>query len=360
MDYSQEPPHSELLLVQALEPFNAEPPAAALVEFSQTPEDLVYCRNHGPVREFDQDSYTITIKGGPKGDVIYYLRDLVQAFEKSEVVAALQCAGNRRKEMGAIKLVHGVAWADGVIANCKWGGVRLCDLLAHIGVHPTEIKHVWFESHATLCQDDESYGASVSLDRAMSRDYDILLAYEMNDEPLSAEHGGPLRVVVPGYLGARWVKWVDTIVLSPQECPNFYQQRDYKILPPDVETKAAAALLWDKFPSMTYLPLNSVVGSITRLPENRIQVKGYAMPGSSGNVSRVEVTVDGGETWEKARTTYQHGKWSWTLWDVEVNGVGESGTLYSRAVDESGDVQRREGVWNLRGVAYSAWGVGKW
>lgn len=89
MDYSNEPEHSPLLNIQARTPFNAEPAASALVEFPLTPEDLVYCRNHGPVREFDQDTYVLTIKGGPK-DVKLTVKELRSTFPKVQVVSALQ------------------------------------------------------------------------------------------------------------------------------------------------------------------------------------------------------------------------------------------------------------------------------
>lgn len=89
MDYSIEPEHSPLLNIQAKTPFNAEPAASALVEFPITPEDLVYCRNHGPVREFDQDTYILTIKGGSK-DVNLTVNELRSTFAKVQVVSALQ------------------------------------------------------------------------------------------------------------------------------------------------------------------------------------------------------------------------------------------------------------------------------
>ncbi|KAH9481542.1 Sulfite oxidase [Psilocybe cubensis] len=358
MDYSSEPQHSTLLNIQETQPFNAEPSAAALVEFPITPEDLVYCRNHGPVREFDENAYSIIIKGGNKGEAMFSLAEL-KALSKATVVAALQCAGIRRKEMGAIRPVHGVPWSDGVIANCKWGGVLLPDLLQLVGIDTQNPNvHICFESHATLCQDDTSYGASIPLAKAMEND--VLLAYEMNDDPLTADHGGPLRVVVPGYLGARWVKWVDTIVISSEESPNFYQQRDYKILPPSVQTKEMAKPMWDKYPSMTALPLNSVVATVGCEDDEKLFVKGYAISGATGQVHAVEISVDHGKTWHQARITYQEGKWSWTLWEVEIACKEAEGKVYSRAIDTEGNIQPEEGIWNLRGVAYNGWGVGQW
>lgn len=90
MDYSREVTHSQLLLVRGNQPFNAEPKAAALVEFSLTPDDLIYCRNHGPVEDLEQDTYILTIADTPRGDVKITMHDLVTKFSTYQVVAALQ------------------------------------------------------------------------------------------------------------------------------------------------------------------------------------------------------------------------------------------------------------------------------
>lgn len=111
---------------------------------------------------------------------------------------------------------------------------------------------------------------------------------------------------------------------------------------------------------MTALPLNSVIGSVTLLSPTALYIKGYAVPSPSANVSAVELTIDGGKTWHEAKITYQKGKWSWTLWEAELENVPESGVVYSRARDGHGVIQPREGTWNYRGVAFNAWGVGKW
>lgn len=92
MNYSSEPPHSPLLNVQGTQPFNAEPSAASLVEFPLTPEDLVYCRNHGPVPEFDPRNYSIVVRGGDKGEVRLSLNDLKSQFPITRVVAVLQAS----------------------------------------------------------------------------------------------------------------------------------------------------------------------------------------------------------------------------------------------------------------------------
>ena len=200
----------------------------------------------------------------------------------------------------------------------------------------------------------------------------------MNSQSLSPDHGYPLRIVVPGYTGARWVKWVDHITLARTESPNFYQQRDYKVLPPECETAEQAASLWDKMSSIYPLPVNSVIASIIPVPgeSEKVLVKGYAMGngGKGRQIASVQVSVtpeDGSEEeWVDATITYQEGRWSWTLWDCVLD-LGEAKrraeeigkreiAIFCRAKDESGVMQTRDCAWNMRGVAFNAYGKATW
>lgn len=233
--------------------------------------------------------------------------------------------------------------------------------------------HVAFACHQTPCQDDSFYGASIPLSRALDTSSSILLALQMNDKSLPPNHGAPVRVVTPGIAGARSVKWLDKITVQSSESSNYYQQHDYKILPPEAEDKESAEGWWGKVPAIQEMPINSVIGipkegaTVQRDGEGCIEVKGYALPsGADGPITRVEVSTDGGESWTDAellggnegdRKEEGELKWAWCLWKSKVKiEAGKGRTVLSRATDSAGQTQEKCPEWNFRGVAYNGYG----
>ncbi|KAH0553107.1 hypothetical protein GP486_006704 [Trichoglossum hirsutum] len=193
-------------------------------------------------------------------------------------------------------------------------------------------------------------------------------ALDMNDQPLTPSHGFPVRLLAPGIAGARSVKWLDRITVQLTESPNYYQQLDYKILPPQATSRELAKIYWPLCPAIRGLPVNSVIcvpatGETVVLPyekKNMVEVKGYALPAADeGPVTKVEVSTDDGRTWTLATLDRgeKTGKWAWTLWHAEVTlAPGEAKRIVSRATDRGGNVQPEKAEWNFRGVAYNGWG----
>lgn len=191
----------------------------------------------------------------------------------------------------------------------------------------------------------------------------------MNDKPLPPAHGHPIRVVIPGVTGARWVKWLDRITVQESESPNYYQRRDYKILPPDATDSQSAEKYWDKVPPIMEMPINSVVAvpddneTVTLPASGKVEVKGYAVPqGDQGPVTRVEVSGDGGKTWVDAQLegSAKDKKWCWVLWKADVPVEKGSGKeILSRATDAGGNTQQEHSQWNLRGVVYNGYGASR-
>ena len=189
----------------------------------------------------------------------------------------------------------------------------------------------------------------------------------MNGKRLPVKHGYPVRVVTPGIAGARAVKWLDRITVQPEESNNFYQQRDYKILPPEATDKEAAEQYWNVTPAIQDMPVNSVIAvpqsgeTVELSSRGTTRVEGYALPqGDQGPVVKVEVSVDDGTTWRDAEIldhVEPSGKWCWVLWKADVGlEKGDKRRVLSRATDKGGNTQPAVPQWNLRGVGYNGYG----
>ncbi|CAN4079104.1 unnamed protein product [Withania somnifera] len=373
-DYSLEPARHPSLKINAKEPFNAEPIRSDLISAYVTPVDFFYKRNHGPIPVVDDiERYSVSLCGLIQNSKELFMKD-IRKLPKYTVTATLQCAGNRRTAMSKSRTVRGVGWDIAAIGNAVWGGAKLANVLELVGIpYLTSItqsggKHVEFVS-IDKCKEENGgpYKASIPLSQATNPEADVLLAYEMNGEPLNRDHGYPLRVVVPGVIGARSVKWLDSINIIAEECQGFFMQKDYKMFPPTVN--------WDNInwstrrPQMDF-PVQSAICSledVSVVKHGKITIKGYAVSGGGRGIERVDVSIDGGKTWAEA-TRYQRtgipyiaddpssDRWAWVFFEAEAN-IPQRAEIVAKAVDISANVQPEsiDTVWNLRGILNTSW-----
>ena len=221
------------VIVHELEPFNVETGLAALAEGPVTATDAFYVRGHGAVPDVEPGAFRLRVHGLVERELSLSLPTLREAFRECEVTATLQCAGNRRAGLIAIRDIPGEApWGPGATGTATWSGVPLADVLA-LARPLAEAAHVGFDG-ADLCPEAkpaQRFGGSIPLDKA--RRPEVLLAWSMNGEPLSPVHGAPLRVVVPGYIGARSVKWLERIEVRAHPWAGYFQHVVYRLLPED-------------------------------------------------------------------------------------------------------------------------------
>ena len=340
------------MIVHEEEPFNAEPGLAALAEGSLTATDAFYVRGHGPVPEIDPEAWRLRVHGLVARELNLSLETLREALPERTVTATLQCAGNRRAGLIAIRDIPGQPWGPGATGTATWTGVALADVLA-LAEPMHDAAHVGFEG-AEMCPEAtpvERFGGSIPLDKAGRPE--VLLAWAMNGEPLAPVHGAPLRVVVPGYIGARSVKWLHRIEVRSRPWRGYFQHVVYRLLPEDGTPGPGAGM------PLGLVALNADVlapADGDTVPAGPVEIRGYAFAGGERHVARVDVSLDAGATWMQAELLDDLGRWAWRHWRSTVHLAPGEHEIVVRAWDSSAATQPEDeaALWNPKGYVNNA------
>ena len=321
------------LIVHEHEPFNAETARAALDEGPLTAVDAFYVRGHGAVPDIDPAAWRLRVHGLVERELDLSLTTLREAFRERTETATLQCAGNRRAGLMGVRDIPGEApWGPGATGTATWTGVALADVLSLAGPLPGAA-HAGFVG-ADVCPE-------------------VMLAWAMNGEPLPPVHGAPLRVVVPGYIGARSVKWLERIELRAAPWEGYFQHVVYRLLPEDGTPGPGAGR------PLGLVALNADVLSPAdgeTVPAGSAEVRGYAFAGGERYVSRVDVSIDGGATWSQADLLDDLGRWAWRQWRITVELAPGDHEILVRAWDSSAATQPEDeaALWNPKGYVNNA------
>ena len=341
------------LIVHESEPYNAETGLAALAEGPMTATDAFYVRGHGDVPEIDPTAWRLRVDGLVERPLDLSLTTLREAFQERDVTATLQCAGNRRAGLMAIRDIPGEApWGPGATGTATWTGIGLSDVLMLAGpLH--EATDVGFEGAdvSPEARPAQRFGGSIPLDKACRPE--VLLAWAMNGEPLSPVHGAPLRVVVPGYIGARSVKWLQRIEVRSQPWEGYFQHVVYRLLPEDGTPGPGAGM------PLGLVALNADVLSPANgatVAAGPVEVRGYAFAGGERHVERVDVSIDGSTTWTQAELLDDLGPWAWRHWRITVELAPGEHEIVARAWDSSAATQPEDEatLWNPKGYVNNA------
>jgi sulfite oxidase len=340
------------ITVHEHEPFNAEPSRAALAAAPITATDAFYVRNHGPVPDAGASGWSLDVGGLVERELGLGLDDL-RRFPERELTVTLQCAGNRRADLIAVRDIPGESpWGSGATGTARWSGVALADVLA--AARPADAAvHVGLEGADRSSEVDELYGSSIPLRDVAA--HEVLLARTMNGEPLEPVHGGPVRAIVPGYIGARSVKWLRRVELRTEPWEGHYQATAYRLVPPGTEPGRGVGM------PLGLIAVNSDVlwpDDGATVPAGRLEARGYAFAGGRREVERVDVSLDGGQSWRQADLGEDLGEWAWRLWQIELELEPGEHEIVVRAWDSAAGTQPEgpAGSWNPKGYANNAWG----
>ena len=345
------------------DPLVLETPDSLLAASRVTPSSALFVRNHHGAKHLEgmqsrAMSGDLELSGLIDKPIRYPLSELAK-LPKTEVEMVLQCSGNFRFQFSKLSPIKGTPWNKGGIGNVQFAGVRIDEFLKASGV--TVSKQAKYLTAEGADQPEKTgqidYEKSIPLDVAISRG---ILATELNGTALPAVHGGPLRLVVPGYYGNVQVKWLTKLRVEVSETSNFFQIPDYRTPKLRIDPGAAIEYTFDNSDPNFDMKINSRIfapgdGSVIAA-DKMIDVRGVAWNDGLADLVAVELSKDQGSTWSSTRLAASSGPYAFREWSTTAQfGKGEH-LLWIRAVDALGRIQPIDGglFWNPGGYGWNA------
>jgi DMSO/TMAO reductase YedYZ molybdopterin-dependent catalytic subunit len=343
-------PGKKPLIRRSFRPPNFETPVAQFGDVL-TPNDRFFVRWHlASIPEIDPRAWRLSVGGdAASAPLDLSLEQLQRDFEQVEIVAVCQCSGNRRGFSDPH--VFGVQWAYGAMGNARWKGVRLKDVLAKAGLAKDAVEIAFNGADSGALEATPDFVKSIPVWKAL--DENTLIAWEMNGEPLPHWNGAPARIVVPGWTATYWMKQVVSIQALKQPLGNFWMAKAYRI------PKGKFATV-DRFTTqetaentpITEIVVNSLITNVTDGQKAKagapLVVKGMAWDAGYG-IRGVEVTVDGGRTWQAAELGPDGGRYSFRPWQFVFKPSRGRYTVSARASNGLGATQVDQLIFNPAG-----------
>jgi sulfane dehydrogenase subunit SoxC len=311
-----------------------------------TPAGLHYLLIHYDIPEVDPNTFQLEIAGAVERPLMLSLDDL-RAIERIEEPITFECAGNGRALLEPRPVSQ--PWLTEAVGTAEWGGTSLAPLLEEVGASQKAIE-LLFSALDKGIEGGEPQTYERALPIAEARE--AILAYDMNGEPLPPQHGFPLRLVVPGWYGMQNVKWLTRITVLEEPYSGFQNSVAYRMYDEDGEPGEPVTRM---LPRSLMVP-PGVPDFMTRtrqLEPGPTTLTGRAWSGH-GSIEQVEVSTDGGTTFDAAGLETPLAANAWRGWSFTWDASPGEYTLSSRATDSSGNIQPLDPPWNLKGYANNA------
>jgi DMSO/TMAO reductase YedYZ molybdopterin-dependent catalytic subunit len=340
-------PQKGEMLLQRTRPALLETPFEVFDQGVFTPNDRFYIRWHLPniPTDIDPAEFRLKVHGHVGKPLSLSMHELSHDFPRVEMAAVNQCSGNSRGFFDP--RVPGAQWANGAMGNALWRGVRLKDVLDRAGIESGAVQVRFRGLDTGNLPATPNFMKSLELDHA--RDGEVMIAYEMNGEPLPLLNGFPLRLIVPGWYATYWVKMLADIEVLDQPDENYWMNKAYLI--PDTPR----ANITPDQKDVKLVPINRMVprSFVTNLKDGTavkrgqsLNVRGIAFGGDTG-IAKVMVSADAGHRWQEARLEMDHGKYSFRRWEIPLRfAVAGPHKIMVKAVNTAGLAQPGEANWN--------------